>query len=94
MITIDGAKLIISDLITPKGTAQSCEIDLTAYQGRLLRIYLDDNLNVIINPHYDCYWQIAEMRVPYQVRDAETGEILPLDLSDVELIIYELPRED
>ncbi len=91
MISADGNKLIIGEISTPKGTIQSCDIDMIPYQGQLVRMYLDNNLNIVINPNYDCYWQIAEVRVPYQLRDAETDEILPLDLSNAELIEYKLP---
>jgi len=90
MITVNGSKIIIAETQTSKGIVPAQEIDMTSYQGRIVRIYLDDSLNVVINPMQDCWWQIAEFTVPYQTRDEETEEILPLDLSETTITEYSL----
>ena len=93
MITIDGSILKIPEIQTSKGKINAKDIDLTLYEGQVVRVFVDNNLNIVINPQYDCYWQIVEIRVPYQFRDEETEELLPLDLSGCELITYELQKE-
>lgn len=54
MVTINGSKIIIDDR----------EVDLTPYQGMYVRVYLDNDGSVLINPQHDCYWQIAEVNLP------------------------------
>lgn len=92
MITIKDTKLIIDAIKTPKGDIAGKEIDLMPYQGQYVRVYLDNDLNIVVNPRQDCYWQLAELYVPYQTRDEETDKLSALDLSNVELITYVLPE--
>ncbi len=51
MITIEGSKIKYKDQ----------EVDLTQFQGQMVRVFLDNNLKLVVNPQYDCYWQIAEV---------------------------------
>lgn len=74
MITVIGGKLIIEGFETPRGRISYQEIDLTPYQGEVVRVYLDDNLNIIINPVLECYWQLAEMVLPpRQIQESVIG---------------------
>jgi len=56
MITIEGSKIKYKDQ----------EVDLTQFQGQMVRVFLDNNLKLVVNPQYDCYWQIAEVMLPPQ----------------------------
>jgi hypothetical protein len=78
-------------------------IDLTPYAGRHVRIWLDQDGRFSLNPRTDHFWQLAEFDVPglkyttTQEIDPETKEVsektvaLPLDLSAMEIRVWELP---
>lgn len=66
MVTIEGSKIKYKDQ----------EIDLTPFQGQMVRIFIDNNLKLVVNPQYDCYWQIAEVSLPpAKVEQQEKGVV-------------------
>jgi len=73
---IDCCKIKIDGFQCDRGTVQTQEIDLTPYQGQMVRIFLDNNLKLVVNPQYDCYWQLAEVMLPpVKVTQREKGII-------------------
>ncbi len=102
MLKLSGSKLQIDGFKCEKGMISTQEIDLTPFQGQTVRVYLDNNLKLVVNPMYDCYWHLCEMEIPYQQAnitfDEETGEEIrsepePLDLNNVEITHFDLPKE-
>ena len=94
MTRINGTKLAIAGFTCKKGKVSAQEVDLSAHQGQVVRVYLDDNLRLVINPQHDCYWQLAEMLVPYASIDEINGErvTLPLDLTNIDITLFNLPN--
>ena len=94
MIRTNGGKLRVDGFMCAKWPVSAQEIDLSAHQGQVVRVYLDDNLRVVINPQHDCYWQLAEMLVPYAPIDEVNGErvTLPLDLTNMDIVLFNQPN--
>ncbi len=102
MLKINGSKLILDGFKCEKGMISAQEIDLSPFQGQTVRVYLDNNLKLVVNPMYDCYWHLCEMEIPFMqansIIDEETGEEIrcepkPLDLSKIEIRHFDLPKE-
>ncbi len=73
-LSIDGSNLILFFFVCKRGPVQAQEVDLTPYMGQTVRIYLDDDLKMVVNPQYDCYWHLAEMVLPpAQTREVTAG---------------------
>lgn len=101
---VDGSKIRIlafeNDLL---GKISQKTIDLTPYAGQRTRVWLEKDGTYSLNPNKDHYWQVAEIDVPdiiYQdieVEDPENkmmttqSEALPLDLSGVNIMLFDLP---
>jgi hypothetical protein len=103
MLKISGSKLQLDGFKCAKGAVSAQEIDLSPFQGNMVRVYLDNNLKLVVNPLYDCYWHLCEMEIPYPQAnitiDEETGEEIrsepePLDLSKIEIRHFDLPKEE
>lgn len=101
MIYSTGAKIIIEGFNCLKlGSIPKTEIDLTPYAGQYVRVWLDQDGSYSLDPATDHYWQMAEMNIP-DLQETDTGEIdeegapimevLPLDLSDMVIAVWELP---
>jgi len=76
MLRVIGSKLKLDGFTCERGEVQTQEVDLTPYQGQVVRVYLDNNLKLVVNPQYDCYWQLAEMALPpAQTKQREKGII-------------------
>ena len=84
------------------GKIAKTTIDLAPYAGERVRIWIDRNGTYSLNKFADHFWQIAELDVPAQVRQAgektdadgkvvPTEETLPLDLTGVEISVWPLP---
>lgn len=72
----NGSKITIQPFSCPKGIAPEITIDLAPYANKLVRIWLDEDMTYSVDKHKDHYWQIAEMRVPYQrYTSVDTGKI-------------------
>jgi len=78
-------------------------IDLTPYAGERIRIWLDKDGTYSLDKFRDHFWQIAELDVPALVRQpgektgddgkvVSTEETLPLDLTGVDISVWELPE--
>jgi len=75
-IRIQGASLALAAFECAVGNVAAQEVDLTSYQGKMVRIYLDGNLQIQINPKDDMFWQLAEMTLPApQSRQVQQGTI-------------------
>lgn len=64
MARVSGSKIIVDSFICAKGTVAVQEVDLTGYQGQVVRVYLDERLNIRVNPHTEQFWQLAEVNLP------------------------------
>jgi len=74
--SLNAHRLIIPPIALPGG-AFSAEhtVDLSAYQGRMVRVYISAAGEVEINPDHHSYWQVAEVLLPpVQYEQVETGE--------------------
>lgn len=101
---VDGCKVKIlafeSDLL---GKVSQKTIDLTPYAGQRARIWLEKDGTYSLDPKRDHFWQVAEVAVPgiaykeVEAEDPETketvmqSEVLPLDLSGIEIVLFDLP---
>jgi len=63
-IRIQGSSLVLAAFECAVGNVAAQEVDLTPYQGKMVRIYLDGNLQIQINPRGDMFWQLAELCLP------------------------------
>jgi hypothetical protein len=105
IIIVDKYKLRIMAIQSEAlGKISQKTIDLTAYAGQHVRLWLDLDGGYSMDPKKDHYWQIAELDVPeiqyQQVDSGETdndgnsimiSEVLPLDLTDTKIAKWELP---
>lgn len=80
-------------------------MDLTDLAGQHIRIWLDDDGTYSMDPRSHHYWQLCELHVPdRQYEQVDTGETdpdtelpivktqaLPLDLTDTEILVWDLP---
>lgn len=103
MITVNGSKLQLDGFKCEKGIVSTQEIDLSSLQGQLARVYLDNNLKLVVNPMYGCYWHLCEMEIPFMQAnitfDEETGEEVrnepeTFDLSKIQITYFDLPKEE
>lgn len=73
-ISVQGSMLALASFDCAQGNVAAQEADLTPYQGQTVRVYLDGNLQIRINPKEDMYWQLAEMALPApQSRQVQQG---------------------
>jgi len=102
---VDGCKLRIAafgcDALGSKVSQKT--IDMTPYAGQRARIWLEEDGTYSLDPRKDHYWQVCELYVPEiayretEEKDPDTGELaakieaLPLDLSGVKALLYDLP---
>ena len=63
-ISVQGSMLALASFDCALGNVAAQEVDLTPYQGQMVRVYLDGNLQIRINPKEDMFWQLAEMALP------------------------------
>ena len=99
-ITIDGLLITVPPILTPEaGLTEEKIIDLADYydryvatyaEGPRVRMYMDADGTIAINPRQDSWWLLAEVDVPAPSRDEETGEPAPLVLENIKL--YDLPE--
>lgn len=104
-ITITGSKVKIagfsSDIL---GKVSGKTIDMTAFAGQYVRIWLETDKSYSLDKHKDHFWQVAEFPVPeiayeqVEEENPETKEITmkmvpqPLNLKGVEIETWELPQ--
>jgi len=65
MVRLIGSKIRIDGFSCERGTVQAQEVDLTPFQGQMVRVFLDNKLKLVVNPNYDCFWEVAEVYLPY-----------------------------
>jgi len=93
-IVEDGKIRIAAFTCNRLGKVSQKTIDMTPYEGRHVRIWLDHDGSYSLDPNKDHFWQVAELDVPVVgVNRTDTGvETLPLNLSGVEITTWELPE--
>ena len=75
-ISVQGSMLALASFDCALGNVAAQAVDLSPYQGQTVRIYLDGNLQIRINPREDMFWQLAEMSIPApQSRQIQQGTI-------------------
>lgn len=75
-ISVQGSTFNLAAFACAQGNVAAQAVDLTPYQGKMVRVYLDGNLQIRINPREDMYWQLAEMSIPApQSRQVQQGTI-------------------
>lgn len=84
-------------------TAQS--VDLTDFQGGAFRLYAEENGDLSTDANCDHFWLLVEAVVPEKrLETVTTGEVddegreitkmveVPLDLNNLDIIVYALPE--
>lgn len=75
-ISVQGSTFNLAAFDCALGNVAAQEADLTPYQGQTVRIYLDGDLRIRINPKEDMFWQLAEMTLPApQSRQVQQGTV-------------------
>jgi hypothetical protein len=75
-ISVQGSIFSLAAFACTQGNVAAQAVDLSPYQGTVVRIYLDGNLQIRINPREDMFWQLAEMSIPApQSRQIQQGTI-------------------
>ena len=75
-ISVQGSIFSLAAFACAQGNVAAQTVDLSPYQGKTVRVYLDGNLRIRINPREDMFWQLAEMSIPApQSRQIEQGTI-------------------
>jgi len=97
--------LKVSQFEFPGGTCPGAAINLTPYQGGPFRLYLEKDGALSTALYHDHYWLLAEAVLPERQFESqptgmtdETGQSVmemverPLDLDDVQIIVFPLPE--
>ena len=75
-ISVQGSTFNLAAFACAQGNVAAQAVDLSPYQGQTVRVYLDGNLQIRINPREDMFWQLAEMSIPApQSRQIQQGTI-------------------
>ena len=75
-ISVQGSTFNLGSFACTQGNVAAQAVDLSPYQGQTVRVYLDGNLQIRINPSEDMFWQVAEMSIPApQSRQVQQGTI-------------------
>jgi hypothetical protein len=75
-ISVQGATFNLAAFACAAGNVAAQAVDLSPYQGQTVRVYLDGNFQIRINPREDMFWQLAEMSIPApQSRQIQQGTI-------------------
>lgn len=75
-ISVQGSTFNLAAFACALGNVAAQAVDLSPYQGQTVRIYLDGNFQIRINPREDMFWQLAEMTIPApQSRQIQQGTI-------------------
>lgn len=75
-ISVRGSTFNLAAFACALGNVAAQAVDLSPYQGQTVRVYLDGNLQIRINPREDMFWQLAEMSIPApQSRQIQQGTI-------------------
>jgi hypothetical protein len=95
--TVNQHNLNIPAIRLPSGGRSVDQVlNLAPYQGKTVRVYLDRQGSIQINPDTETYWQIFEATIPWpQVADqtAETPSYMPLNLAAIDVsIFFDLPE--
>ncbi|GAB6270509.1 MAG: hypothetical protein STSR0003_03490 [Smithella sp.] len=75
-ISVQGSTFNLAAFACALGNVAAQAVDLSPYQGQTVRVYLDGNLQIRINPREDMFWQLAGMSIPApQSRQIQQGTI-------------------
>lgn len=99
------SKLVVEPFRFGEVVTKLVEFDLTAYQGKPFRLYVEEDGSFSVDPNRDHFWLLAEVLVPERMVESvptgdetEDGQVvhqlmeLPLDLNDVVITVFELPQ--
>lgn len=76
-ISVQGSTFNLAAYACAQGNVAAQAVDLSPYQGQMVRVYLDGNLQIRINPREDMFWQLAEMALPApQSRQVQEGTVV------------------
>ncbi len=90
-----------------QGKVVKGDFDLSKYQGKVFRLYLDKSLSLIINQGEDLFWLLVEVNLPEKTYSYENENFSenpleepitlrenPLNLNNIDIFVYSLPNED
>ena len=90
----------VKPFLIGSATAVEQNIELDYWQGSTFRLYAEKDGSISTNQEHGHYWLLAEAAIPEQVisnvvkPDGSTEMIVePLDLTNVQFTIFDLPRE-
>ncbi|MDQ7791266.1 MAG: hypothetical protein RDV00_03950 [Clostridia bacterium] len=99
------SRLVIAAFPFPGGECAGGRIDLTPFQGGPFRLYLETDGSLNTELFRDHYWLLAEAVLPERhfenqptgMTDEHGQPVMtmveqPLDLNDVEIMVYPLPE--
>jgi hypothetical protein len=108
VISIDQAsphRLVVAAFRFPGGECAGGTIDLTPFQGGPFRLYLEKDGSLNTELCWDHYWLLAEAVLPEKQFDNQpTGRVdengqpimemveRPLNLNDIQIILFPLPE--
>lgn len=101
----DTARLVVEPFDFPGGRCAGGTVDLTPFQGGPFRLYLEADGSLNTDLYRDHYWLLAEAILPErQYESRSTGQVdengqpitimveVPLNLNDIEIIVFPLPE--
>lgn len=104
-VSISGSQLSVESFNFGGKVVPATAIDLTPYQGQVVRIYLNEDGSISVYPNTTHYWLLAEVNLPpQQFNYIDTGQVdelgapilqrepVPLDLSALEVKVWALPE--
>jgi len=87
-ISVQGAILMLAAFTCQKGAVAAQSVDMTPFQtGNITRVYLDNNLQLRVNPREDMFWQLAEMVIPAPQSNHVQQGTLPVDKLETVMIV-------
>jgi len=102
---LENGQVQISGFDCPLGRVVRQTLDLSPYAGEHIRVWLNENKKFSVDKFKNHYWQIAELDVPPQLYQESEGapdsegrlmilrEAIPIDLTSVEIMAWDLPEQ-
>lgn len=94
-VTLQNSSIDIPKVKLPNGSfSQPLSVDLTAHQGRMVRVYMNKNGQTEINPQSDSYWLIAECNLPAaQTEQVQNGTRVESSSASIQAVRTELDTD-
>jgi hypothetical protein len=100
---LEVGKIQIAAFDCALGRVAKATIGLAPFAGETVRIWLDENKKYSTDKLKNHYWQVAELTVPAQQYSETEGvdgdgnptqirEAIPIDLSNAEILLWDLPE--